>query len=391
MKNIPVPDRHLTRNELEAYVGRRTGADELLATSDHLANCASCRALLTEFAEELRTTPADDGDDELRYEQLAAAVENDRDPLTRREVERNLANSPAARRELADLARFRDQMNALPPRRFDIEATSPPSGSGSFFRWALPLAAVISLGVGGLWWSITLRQMAEPLVRLRDGNNELVLGPNGRSRALRDLPAALQDAIADAYRTRTLALAPDIRELAGREQVLAGPGDDRRRLRVLAPVATAVRDGMPKFVWSALPEASAYRINIVEEASGKVIASEQLPPDQTEWTPAQPLRAGERYEWEVQAIGATGVLAKSPAPPEPEARFQVISEAKRLELEAEERLARGSHLVMGVANARAGLVNEALREFRKLSEENPNAEFPRQLLEQLQKQQAPKR
>lgn len=382
-----VPDRHLTSDELEAYVARRGGADELLAASDHLAGCASCRALLTPSSPHLSRIGGAEHEEDVSYEELVTLLEGKLDPLEHRALAERLARAPAARRELADLERFRDEMNALPARNFDLEANLPSSGSGAFFRWALPLAAVVSLGIGGLWWSITLRQAASPLVRLRDGGGELVISANGRSRALRELPAALQDAIAEVFRTRTIEVPSDIRELAGREQVLAGPADERRLLRVLEPVATAVRDGKPRFVWSPLPGASAYRINILEEASGTVVATEELTPDRTEWTPSKPLRAGERYEWEVQAIGATGILAKSPAPPEPEARFQVISDAKRRELEDEERLARGSHLVMGVANARAGLVRDALREFRALSEENPNAEFPRHLLEQLKKQQ----
>lgn len=149
----------------------------------------------------------------------------------------------------------------------DIEETANSSGSGAFFRWALPLAAAISLAVGGFWWWITLHQEASPLVRLRDGNGEVVIAANGRSMALRELPPALQDAIAEAFRT------------------------------------------------------------------GKI------------------------------------PTAKS------------NDEASETELKAAEQFGHGSHLVLGVAKARAGRASEAADEFRALRAANPDAELPKRLLE----------
>ena len=171
---------------------------------------------------------------------------------------------------------------------------------------------------------------------------------------------------------------------------MAGPGEEQAELRVLEPVGTAVRDARPRFRWSAAPGVSGYNINIMEESSGALIVSEQLPADATEWQPREPLLAGGLYQWEVQAVRDGAVVANSPKPPEPEARFAVLSEAKLAELEEAKRTSNGSHLVMAIANARAGLVDEALREFRLLSEQNPEAELPRRLLQQLEAERSPK-
>jgi hypothetical protein len=229
------------------------------------------------------------------------------------------------------------------------------------------------------------------LVNLRDGGRVIAFGNDGRSPALAGLPESVRGDVSQAIRTGRVDLTPDVTALIGRLGTLAGPAESETEFRVLEPIGTTVRDARPQFRWAAAPAASGYEIHIVEETSGAVVATEQLPSSATEWQPPSPLPAGEVYQWQVQALRDDAVIASSPKPPEPEALFHVLSEAKLAELEEARRASNGSHLVMGVANARAGLIDEALREFRLLSEQNPDAELPRQLLEQLEAQRRPLR
>jgi hypothetical protein len=60
------------------------------------------------------------------------------------------------------------------------------------------------------------------------------------------------------------------------------------------------------------------------------------------------------------------------------------SAATDAELQEWTRAAGGSHLVLGVTYARAGLLEEAGREFEALVRENPESPLARQLLEQVQ-------
>jgi len=228
-------------------------------------------------------------------------------------------------------------------------------------------------------------------VKLRDGDRVIAFAADGRSSALEALPQGVSDSVAETIRTGRIDLTTEVAELAGQTGVLAGPVDESGGLRVLEPIGTAVRDRRPRFRWSGVPDVSGYTVNVMEETSGALVLSQQLPADATEWQPSEPLPAGEVYQWEVQALRDGAVIANSPKPPEPEARFQILSEAKVAELEEAERASKGSHLVMGVANARAGLLDDAMREFRILREQNPDSDILRQLVEQLEAQRAPKR
>jgi lipopolysaccharide biosynthesis regulator YciM len=68
----------------------------------------------------------------------------------------------------------------------------------------------------------------------------------------------------------------------------------------------------------------------------------------------------------------------SPSASAPETKFAVLSAADLQELT---RLKKSkSHLALGVFYARAGLLNEAEREFQNLVKLNPQSELPRKLL-----------
>ena len=380
---------HLTSDELAAYAARRLAAAETLAASDHLAACDDCRAQLLQLAAAEPEQAGGEPATNLSYEELTGWLDDELDPLTRREVAATLAHSARARAQLADLTNFRDEMNAAAPRDHSAEQASPQSDAAAFPRWIFPLAAAVVLSGAAMWWVTSSRFGAAEFVKLRDGERVIAFGEDGRSQALAALPQPVADAVAETIRTGRVVISPEVTALVGQTGTLAGAGEKQTELRVLEPVGTAVRDARPRFRWSAAPGVSGYTINVMEETSGALVVSQQLPPDATEWQPPEALPAGELYQWEVQALRDGAVVANSPKPPEPEARFQVLSEAKLAELEEAKRASNGSHLVMAIANARAGLLDEALREFRLLTEQNPDAELPRRLLEQLEAQRRP--
>ncbi|CAA9223727.1 MAG: hypothetical protein AVDCRST_MAG42-716 [uncultured Chthoniobacterales bacterium] len=382
---------HLTSAEISAYAERRLDAAETLAASDHFAACDECRARLLQSGEAPGNAGAAVRSDEVTYDELAAWVDDELDPLRRREIAAAAESSPQLRAELADLIRFRSEMNALPARDHASEPMPARTRMPSFSRWALALAAALVVGGGAIWRATLPKPAAADFVKVRDGGRVIAFATDGRSPALAALPAAITAELAQTIRSGRIELTPEVAAMIGQTGTLAGPGETETEFRVLAPVGTAVREARPRFRWVAVPTASAYQINVVEETSGALILSEQLPPTTTEWEPPQPLPAGEVYQWQVQALRDGAVIANSPKPPEPEARFQILSEAKVAELEEARRASDGSHLVMGVANARAGLVDEALREFRLLSEQNPDAELTRQLLAQIEAQRRPRR
>ena len=382
---------HLTAGELAAYHERRLPAPELLAASDHLGACGRCREELLELAGSSWAGGGSDASLDPAYAELAGWLHDELDPFTRREVAAALAQSPHARAELANLVRFRDEMNAKPPRDYSTEEGAPPERSAMFPRWVFPLAAAVLLSSATMWWMASSRDAGSDLVQLRDAGQVLRFDESGRSRELAGLSGPVAGWVADAVRNGNLDVPDETARLAGQVGTLAGPADERGAFRVLAPVATAVADPRPRFRWTAAEGASAYQINIVEETSGAVIVSERLPGEKTDWAPATPLLSGEVYQWEVQALRDEQVIANTPAPPQPEARFRVLAEGAVADLEKAKRASQGSQFVMGVANARAGLVDDALQNFRALAQENPDSQLLKQLITQLESEQTPKR
>ena len=382
---------HLTSGQLTAYHERRLPAAELLAASDHLAGCDVCREALRQLGVSPAAQGAGEGAATLSYAELAGWLNDELDPIARREVAATLARSPQARAELADLARFREEMNTMPPRDHAAREVRPKVHAPAFSRWVFPLAAAVLLSGAAMWWMASSTGGAADVVTLHDGGRVLRFKEDGSSRELAGLPQPLAASVADAIRTGKLDLHPEMARLAGQMGTLAGPEEESNMFSVLAPLATAVADPKPRFKWTAAEGASAYQINVVEETSGALVASERLPAGSTEWTPAEPLPSGEVFQWEVQALRDEEVIANTPAPPQPEARFRVLPEATVAELQETKRSAGGSQFVMGVANARAGLLDEALENFRALATENPDAPLLKELIAQLEAERMPRR
>ena len=177
---------------------------------------------------------------------------------------------------------------------------------------------------------------------------------------------------------------PAIRSLASEREVLAGASDKGSEFQVSRPIATAVRERMPRFRWSAQPGAAQYRIRIVDWESGEVKMTGNSDGPRTEWTPAEPLEAGKVYQWQVEALRNNEVIARSPTPPEPEARFKILSDNERLRVESVGRSVGGSHLATAVIDVQAGLLDEATDQLRILAKENPNSQIPVKLLAQIE-------
>jgi hypothetical protein len=363
---------HLTNAERAAYWQRTLAPSTLLEVSDHLQECVRCR-------EELRQNrPSTSVAGSVAYEDLLDWMEGDVDPLRRSELAERIGNSPAAAAELVNLLQFRDEMNELPARDY---ATAPRP------RWlrgldrAWPLAAGLILGCAFLWL-ISVGHRAGTDVALIDHGQRLVVNAKGEIPGLDPLPPDLQRSVHDAISLGKVDRPALPGELRGPRETLAGAPSPEGSFRVGAPVGSFVEAERPTFRWSKEPGATGYRINLVPQG-GAVVSSPLLPASATTWTPHEPLSPNETYEWEVEALKDGETLAKSPAPPEPEARFRVLDAASRIALQQVREKWGASHLVMGLAYARAGLVAEARREFEELARENPRSPLPKNLLADL--------
>ncbi len=361
-------DDHLSPDELIAYGQRTLAPAALLPASDHLASCERCRAALRE------ANPLPAETEAATYEELAAAVSGEADPLARR----RLRQSRQSVAELADLLAFRDEMDALPA--FDYSLGEEPARSRA--SWILPIAAGLAFAFALFWLNSSGRQASRGLV-LHDAGKKIVVRQDGTVPALGPLSEGLRDAVRVAASSGKVELPPLVRELRPAAETLAGAPTVSQNFSPVSPIGTAVATAQPTLRWSRDPDATGYRVNLQRRSGGAVLTSPSLTAEQSEWTPPQPLVAGETYEWDVEALRGEEMIGKAPAPPEPEACFAVLPNDKQKELSDLRAQLQGSHLLLGLAYARAGLVPEARAEFGQLAQDNPESQLPKDLLASL--------
>ncbi len=127
--------------------------------------------------------------------------------------------------------------------------------------------------------------------------------------------------------------------------------------------------------------ATSYRVSVGDLKGHEIAKSEELPADQTRWTPPTSLKRGEIYVWEVEAT-IDGKKIVSPGTSAAQMKFKILSVSSAQELDQLKK-AR-SHLALGIFYAREGMVAEAEHEFQILVRDNPRTTALKKLLSQIQ-------
>lgn len=222
---------------------------------------------------------------------------------------------------------------------------------------------------------------SESVVALNDGARKVSIDTEGRVRGLETLSPAEQDAVRTALLRGRAPSSSELEGLGARggERLMGAPGASSFGLQ--GPVGVVVRTETPTFRWNALEGASHYTVNVFDSGFNRVMTSG--PVNKTEWTATRPLTRGTLYVWQVTA-SVNGKEIQAPAPPAPEARFRVMSRAQAESIERGEKLYAGSHLMLGLLYSRAGLLDEAEREFRALVAANPDSQAAQRLLKNIE-------
>jgi anti-sigma factor RsiW len=393
---------HLTDPQLEGYARRTLSAAELLAADGHLAECSACQARLQEpealtrlvsglagHLEEATRSPR-----HLKYEELAGYVDDDLHGADREVAEAHLQDCASCAGEVLDLAAF---------RRTLAGETRTPSvrGVGPWRRAAVwvPLAAAASLAA---WLTVVaVRTPAIPprtatgsppapaptapsspalVASLRDGGREVTLDAEGRLQGLPAVSPDCETTVRVALTRAEVKVPRRVADLAGSTGTLLGSAEEGIPFALVSPVATAVESTRPTFRWQPLPGADRYEVSVFDAEYRQVAMS---PPIRAlEWISDRPLARGRVYAWQVSAE-REGREVVSPTAPAPEARFEVLGASRVEELRRARSDAAGSHLLLGLISAEAGLLEDAERELQALMAENPGAELPRRLLDAL--------
>ena len=428
---------HISAQRIESYQRGKLAPADLLSVGEHLAQCAACRDQMSS-TDHLRKASlavttglqaaADDGPIHLNAADMAAYVDNQLGETDRTIAESHLEICPECRMEILDLR----ELNAVIPglSAHETGSITAPSQRISFrarllpwVRWLpVPAAALIVL-LFVLLLVIPLRKQASQLSRqlreLQETNNALEAriaslsatrdlpgvphGANGEEQiSSRPLVAALSDGggivtldkqglltglrlanpaheqlIRKALTGQRVEVAPVLADLIPKRNVLMGRATGNNVFSLISPIGTSIESDRPAFRWRPLPGATRYIVTLYNSVTKEMTASPPL--TTTEWIAANALERGVTYGWEVTAT-RDGREFTAPIVPIPQAKFLVLNQSKVDELNQARQKYPGSHLVLGLLYAEAGLQYAAEQEFEALVAANPDSRTAERLL-----------
>jgi anti-sigma factor RsiW len=379
---------HLSNEQIQAYRQRSLPGEELLELSEHIGTCEACRARLASPAERadrirafqrsLQAEPV-----HLSYEELEAYVDGTMAVVDRTAVE---AHTRACRTCATDLDEILALRRELEPVRAALPEPEPRAGFWNRlmgWRGGLALAGAAACALLAILLIRVPTPQTPPVARvnppatpqpaggpvIRDGTRLLSIAAGGRIEGLDPQVETFRAALEQALISGRIEPSVSLNDLAGASGVLLGAPGQAAQGKLLEPLGTVVEDQRPVFRWEAIP-GSSYRVSIYDDAFNLIAASGRLAT--TEWEPPKPLRRDTRYSWQL-TVTRNGNEFTVPAPPAPEARFRVLGESDEGEIARARSQSGGSHLVLGILYARAGLLDAALQEIQALRAQNPDS------------------
>jgi hypothetical protein len=213
-------------------------------------------------------------------------------------------------------------------------------------------------------------------VSLKDGGGVIALGGTGEVVGLEAVGSKYRELVKTALTSGRVSVAVIPASSEGRVGTTLG-GEEQERFNVLVPSRSVVESERLVLRWEPLAGASGYVVFLKDAVSGEETESKQIM--RTEWTPEKPLSRGHIYNWMVEAV-KEGRRVRAPALDKPYASFKVLDNAQAQELKEAKQKWSGSHLLLGVLYARAGVRDQAVKEFKALLAENPGSPLAKKLL-----------
>jgi anti-sigma factor RsiW len=221
----------------------------------------------------------------------------------------------------------------------------------------------------------------ETVVSLIDGSRKVTLDVRGNLAGLEGLESSIRSEVIKTLSGDGLKRPDSLDALTAPRINLLGQSSNVSTFKLLGPTGVIIVDDRPVFRWQPLDGAGSYTVSVFDSNFNPVMRSEPL--SATEWSPQRPLQHGKVYFWEVTAL-RDGQEIIAPVAPAPRAQFKVVELEKLEEINRVKRAHPDSHLVLGILYARAGLLEDAEREFRLLANANPRSQVAKRLLSRVQ-------
>jgi len=241
--------------------------------------------------------------------------------------------------------------------------------------WPVRVAVPAAIAAGLVLAFVGYHSSQKPVqqasaAQLRDGNLTLSLDKTGQLHGAEGLPEKERGALQAALTTGRLEADLPSNLVASKAETMLGDPAATPLFKVSSPVDRVVSDDRPTFKWESMRGASGYRVRVYAGGYRKVAESPVL--HDLSWQSPVALARGENYTWTVTASSSTGEV-RTPAPPQPEAVFQVMGSGPATDIESALRGPANDHLLLAVLYAKAGAVDEARAELDRLAAENPNS------------------
>lgn len=401
---------HLKREQIQHFIDRQVDTGSLLDYDEHLASCEVCgaemQAILRESVEGQRLEADAESADHLEYDVLSAYVDGEIDDVGREIVEVHTEDCGDCAQFVMELRQLRVQLikDEAPVERVSwlggwLARLLVPAAAVlllvalGWFLFALDRSTIESAGVTVLVEDLPIpdeiandsnvlpnsngttannKVIADPL---NDGGGVVGLDANGELAGVA-LPGELAVELKRVLKGGDVEIPTAAKGLASSRGVLMGDGQGVP-FSLKSPVGKAIESDRPTFVWEPLKDAESYEISVFDDQFNKVVSSVKIPT--TSWKPPSPLARGRVYQWQVTAI-KDGIETRSPVRPAPDARFLVIGADAAAAIRRARAVQPRSNLVLGIAYAEAGMLEEARTEFSALARRNPNSTTAKRLL-----------
>lgn len=422
---------HLSTLQVQQLCVSALPEDELAAAAVHTAECQSCnRRFIEELKRQRGSVPFNFTlepefwfqHDHIDFDQLVGLVDKTLDQETEEIINIHLKTCESCREDVRSFLAFRNatarEMNvSFGPMDYESSHDRPSAPWWQRLQTgpAYAAAAIVLIAVAVIIGVIALNRRSGPLeankhgqtnpdverspsvssspvlspssavdpgkvAMLKDSGGEVTIDKNGRITGLDELSEKSRQYIAQAALSNQLETPDVLRHLSGDQSGLRGTENGAQEFRLLYPVRRVVMEDRPLFRWEGLSGVSSYRVYVLDASGNQVAQSDELAPTKTQWKAPTPLRRGQIFSWVVTTV-VDGKKVVSPSASAPETKFAVLSTENSQELISLQK--SNSHLALGVSYARAGLLNEAEREFQSLVKLNPQSELARKLFQSV--------
>lgn len=368
----PAESEHLSYEQLENYVDRKSDVVEREIADVHLQVCADCIAEMNGLLEMRRLIEGD------ARNQVTAVQADEKTSLNRVWDFLWGKNFPklsfAALAFLVAVSLFGAFLLFRRESSTEVAVTSPSNA-------ALPRNLQDSTNIPAVNAQLNINENLSP--NTNSEKNAVSNQPNQTAPRdeIESFPAQYQAEIRRDLADGRLRIPPEINQLNNQTGKLMSGGTEEIPFALSSPVGKIIQTNRPRFRWNKLDGAESYVVNIYDEDFNKAASSPQI--SATNWQTDKPLARNKIYLWQVTAM-KNGEEIKSPIRPAPDAKFKVLDAAKSDEIDQAKKQYGSSHLLLGVLYAKAGLLGEAETEFQKFLKENPKSELARKLLRQVQ-------